>query len=230
MFDKLHMAFYRAALTCLLASIITFAPRLGQCAPTVLEWSEEVKLHDGRVIVINRHDEIGATGFPLAHRGLRKYWQFCYAPMGIHWKSKPEYFPETFDIVNGKAYAKVSIANCELCMLHGYPERDALYFVWDSGAWKKIAHKDYPKGLRYNMLGGTHYDDDGARDVRGLVTIAQKEELDGEIYWLMRKKPEITGLNETLTRRGSCEKCKSIHVQTTSNADVFLPASRKDCK
>ena len=209
---------------------VFFLPRMSASAPTVLDWSEEVKLHDGRIIVIKRHDELGAIGFPLAHRGARKYWQFCYAPMGVHWKSKPEYFPETFDIVDGKAYVKVSIGGCELCMLHGYPDTDALYFVWEGNTWKKIDYEDYPKGLRYNMLGLTHYDDDGSRDAKGLVTVEQKEHLDGEIYWLMRKKPEITGLNETVAYRGACKKCRGYRVDTTRNSEVFLSTSNKDCK
>lgn len=218
-----------------LATVCT--PSLAGCAPTTIDWSEEVKLHDGKIIVIKRHDEIGATGLPQSRRGSRKFWQFCYSPMKIHWKSRPEYFPETFDIVGGKAYVRVTIDNCELCMLHGYPETTALYFVWESGAWRSISYKDFPVGLRYNMLNGTHYDDDGSRDVRGLVTIAQKEQLDGEIYWLMRKKPEIIGLNdrETVGRNGKefardvCKRCKGIHGKTDGTPDVFLPAGRKDC-
>lgn len=215
-------------------------PLSAACAPTVIDWSEEVKLHDGKIIVIKRHDEMGASGLPLSHRGSRKYWQFCYAPMKIHWKSKPGYFPEVFDIVDGKAYVRVTIGSCESCMLHGYPETSALYFVWEGGAWKKISHKDFPPGLRVNMLNGTHYDDDGSRDVHGLVTIAQKEQLDGEIYWLMRKKPEIIGLNDWVTYQGpnrppkyardACKECMGVRGQTTSTPEVFLPASRTDCK
>ena len=223
-----------------LGFVLASVPILANAAPTVIDWSEEVKLHDGNVIVIKRHEELAASGLPLAHRGARKFWEFCYAPMGIHWKSKPGYFPETFDIVDGKAYVRVSIGSCESCMLHDYPETSALYFVWEGSAWKKIGYKDFPTGLRYNMLNGTHYDDDGSRDVRGLVTIAQKEQLDGEIYWLMRKKPEIIGLNDMVTYRGpnrppiyardACKACKSVHVQTNSTSDVFLPATRTDCK
>jgi len=223
--------------------LLAGTPILAIGAPTSIDWSEEVKLHDGKIIVIKRHEELGASGLPLAHRGARKFWQFCYTPMGIHWKSKPDYFPEVFDIVNGKAYVRVTINNCELCMLHGYPETTALYFAWEGGAWKKIDYKDFPSGLRYNMLNGTHYDDDGSRDVRGLVTIAQKEQLDGEIYWLMRKKPEIVGLNDRVTYRGpdmppiyardACKQCKggsiSYYGKPPTN-EVFLPPSPKDCK
>jgi hypothetical protein len=226
----------RMTLGFLLASV----PMLGGCAPTEIDWSEEVKLHDGKVIVVKRHEELGASGLPLAHRGSRKYWQFCYAPMNIHWKSKPGYFPEVFDIVAGKAYVRVSIGNCILCMLHGYPETAALYFVWEGSEWKKVGYKDFPSGLRYNMLNGTHYDDDGSRDVRGLVTIEQKEQLDGEIYWLMRKKPAIVGLNDRVTYRGvnqppiyardACRKCKEMQsIETNDTSEVFLSSTRKDC-
>lgn len=213
-----------------LGMVLVAVPTLGGCAPTEIDWNEEVKLRDGQIIVIKRHEELGRSGLPLAHRGSRKFWEFCYAPMNIHWRSKPDYFPEVFDIVDGKAYVRVSIGHCESCMLHGYPETNALYFIWDGGAWKKIGYKDFPAGLRYNMLNGTHYDDDGSRDVRGLVTVAQKEQLDGEIYWLMRKKPEIVGRNDTVAFRDACKQCKTTRVQTDSTAEVFLPASHTDCK
>lgn len=223
-----------------LGLVLASVPMLGGCAPTEIDWSEEVKLHDGKIIVVKRHEELGASGLPLAHRGSRKYWQFCYAPMNIHWKSKPDYFPEVFDIVDGKAYVRVTISSCEQCMLHGYPETSALYFVWEGGAWKQIDHKDFPAGLRYNMLGNTYYDDDGSRDVRGFVTVEQKEHLDAAFYRLMRQRPEVIGGNDTVTylgpnkppiyARDACKKCKGIHGQTTSTSEVFLPASHTDCK
>jgi hypothetical protein len=229
----------RMALGFVLASI----PMLAGCAPTEIDWSEEVKLHDGKIIVVKRHEELGLTGLPLAHRGSRKYWLFCYAPMNIIWKSKPEYFPEVFDIVDGKAYVRVTISSCASCQLHGFPETSALYFVWDGGAWKKIDYKDFPPGLRFNMLGSTHYDDDGSRDVRGLLTIGQKESRAPEMYWLMRKKPEIVGLNDRVTYLGpnqppvhareACKQCNgsgAIYYGPAPTNEVFLPASRTDCK
>jgi hypothetical protein len=210
------------------AFYLIILPIVGGCAPTVLDWSEEVKLHDGKIIVIKRHEEIGTSGFPVQRRGFRQYYQFCFAPMNIHWKSKPGYFPETFDIVDGKAYAKVSIGGQESCMLHGYPATNAIYFRWDGKAWQKIDYQEYPKGLRYNMLAGTH-DQDPKRDVSGLVTIADKEKRDGEIYYVMRKFPEITGLNETLDYRDACKKWIGARGLTTSTPEIFLPATSKDC-
>jgi hypothetical protein len=220
--------------------VLMALPLAGGCAPTEIKWEEEVKLHDSKIIVVKRHEELGLSGFPLAHRGSRKYWYFCYPPMNIQWKSKPGYFPEVFDIVDGKAYVRVTIDNCEQCMLHDFPETSALYFMWVGNAWQKIDHKDFPAGLRFNMLGGTHYDDDGSRDVRGLVTVEEKEKLAPEMYWLMRKKPEIVGLNDRVTYLGpnqppvyareACKKCMGIRGKTTSTSEVFLPATSSDCK
>lgn len=222
-----------------LGLVLAAMPMLGACAPTEIDWSEEVKLHDGKIVVVKRHEELGRSGLPLAHRGSQKFWHFCYSPMDIQWKSKPEYFPEVFDIVDGKAYVRVTIANCELCMLHGYPETSALYFVWETGAWKKIDYKDFPPGLRVNILGNTYYDDDGSRDVRGFITLKEKEDRAPNISRMMRQHPEIIGLNDWVTYRGlskppiyardACKECRSIKGQTTSTSEVFLPTTRKDC-
>lgn len=221
--------------------VLACVPITTIAAPTEINWEEEVKLHDGKIIVVKRHEELGAIGLPLAHRGSRKFWHLCYPPMNIQWKSKPEYFPEVFDIVDGKAYVRVTIGSCISCKLHGFPETSALYFVWEGNDWKKIEFKDFPPGLRYNLLGNTYYDDDGARDVRGLVTIAQKEERAPTMYWLMRKKPEIVGLNDRVTynrkgkpptyARDACTECRKMQsIETNATAEVFLPATSRDCK
>lgn len=174
---------------------------IARCAPEVLRWDEEVKLHDGTIIVVKRKEELAGTGMPVQRRGFRKYFQFCYPPMNIVWKSKPEYFPEAFDIVDGKAYAKVSISTPEQCMFHGYPKSDALYFTWNGKAWQKIDYEDYPKSLRYNMLNGSS-DLTPDRDARGVITIAEKEKRDAEIYYIMRKFPNVTGRNDAPSSGG----------------------------
>ncbi len=135
-----------------LGIVLAGAPMPALCAPTEIDWSEEVKLHDGKIIVVKRHEELGRTGLPLANRGARKYWLFCYAPMNIIWKSKPDYFPEVFDIVDGKAYVRVSIGSCESCMLHGYPETNALYFVWEGGRGRRSTTKNSRRGCGSTFL------------------------------------------------------------------------------
>ena len=83
-------------------------PGVAGCAPTDVKWTEEVKLHDGKVIQIKRRTELGSLNILAQTRGHPRYHELCYERMKIHWKSKPVYEPEAFDIVNGKAYDNTS--------------------------------------------------------------------------------------------------------------------------
>ncbi|MCA3133160.1 MAG: hypothetical protein ING76_01445, partial [Rhodocyclaceae bacterium] len=86
-----------------------------------VRFTEEVKLSDGKVIVIQRHAELTASGFPVDGRGFYKYHEICYPPMNIHWKSKGGYRPDIFDIVDGKAYMHVPISGCRICAFYNNP-------------------------------------------------------------------------------------------------------------
>ncbi|MCK9202665.1 MAG: hypothetical protein M0P42_16210 [Gallionella sp.] len=204
------------------------APASG--APTKIKWTEEVQLHDGRVIQLKRTEELGSSGFPVQRRGFLKFHEFCYPQMNIYWKSKPEYRPETFEIVDGKAYAKVTIGGCSECRDHGYPATNALYFLWMGGGWKKIDYAEYPTGLRLNLLLGSHHDDDGARDARGLVTLAYKEKRDFGPLTSMKARG-VSGLNELPSHNKECQRCQTIQVDgDPPSTAVFLPSKRKDCE
>ncbi|MBK5106454.1 MAG: hypothetical protein JJE42_19595, partial [Burkholderiales bacterium] len=120
------------------------------CASNDIRWTEEVKLSDGRVIQIQRHVELTESGFPSQKRGLDRYQEICYPPMNIHWKSKGGYKPDIFDIVDGKAYMHVPIYDCFQCMLQGFPESDALYFVWHNGQWTRTTREEFPEASEWN--------------------------------------------------------------------------------
>ena len=202
-------------------------PALGGCAPTDIKWTEEVKLHDGKVIQLKRRTELTSSGFPVQKRGFNKYHQFCYVPMHIYWKSNPQYWPEVFDIVDGKAYAKVSLGSCSSCELHGYPDTDALYFVWADGAWKKIDYKEFPAQLRLNLLMNP-FGRNSAEDAHGLVSLAEKENRDASTSYSL-KVTGARGVNELPDIKGLCNKCKAITGRKSEIPDVFMPSSRTDC-
>ncbi len=212
----------------LAASLLSLVTGLAACAPTDLKWSEEVKLHDGKVIQIKRRSELGTPNILGQTRGHPQYHELCYAPMGIHWKSKPEYEPEAFDIVNGKAYVRVPLRGCSSCMHHGFPGTNTIYFAWDGRQWNKITEKEMPEQVRFNLLNKYFIDHDDSRDARGLITLADKDERDGDLYYGF-KRTGAKGLNERLSVRDMCAECKSIRIQTSSTADVFLPTEKKDC-
>lgn len=145
-----------------------------------IRWTEEVKLSDGKVIQIQRHVELTESGFPLQKRGFAKHYEICYTPMSIHWKSRGGYQPDIFDIMDGKAYMHVPISNCFSCERYGYPSSNALYFVWENGAWKRITHDEFPTASGWNLLMQTNRGSPGA-DPQGLITIEDK--LDSNSKW-----------------------------------------------
>ena len=212
------------------AALITAlaVPVIAACAPTEIKWTEEVKLHDGKVIQVKRRIELSATGFPTSSRGKPLYHELCYAPMGIYWKSNSAYEPELFDLIDGKAYVRVPLGGCSSCKLHNFPKSNSLYFVWDAGQWNQIAVDAFPPQLRFNLLNRTHGDDDGAHDARGLIRLAEKEERDATIY----RSLAIAGVKSTSERlpvRNLCEKCSRVDIQTNAPRQVLLPNSAKAC-
>ena len=211
------------ALTSVLTAVLGLLSLPG-CASNEIKWTEEVRLHDGTVVQVKRRVELGETGFPVQQRGMPKYFELCYPPLGAYWKSKPSYPPETFDIVEGKAYIKVPVRGCITCKLQGYPEADALYFQWDAGRWKKVEESDSLRKLRFNLLSAIYASNSDKADVRGLVTLTQKEQRDASAYGQMR----LTGRTGPRDP-GICAKCKGQRAGTTENAEVLLPSEARAC-
>ncbi len=205
----------------------------GDIGTTALVWDEEVPLHDGSVIVIKRREVKSGGGFPINSmnpRGITRSYEFCYPPMGLYWKSKGEYEPEILAVVEGKAYVKVPISSSESCMFHGYPETNAIYFVWENHAWKKILYEQFPKAVRRTNLLLEAFGIKPEKDVHGLVTVFQKENRDS-IYGAMRRtKGRIQSLTDYPHRRDSCKNNKHEHVQTDRTAEVFLSPTPDFCQ
>jgi hypothetical protein len=203
-----------------------FLPGVAGCAPTDIKWTEEVKLHDGKVIQVKRRIELAAGGFPK--RGHAQYHELCYPPMGLHWKSKALYEPEAFDIVNGTPFVRVPLRGCSSCMLHGYPQTNSIFFAWNGRQWTKIDEQRAPDELRFNLLRKVYVEVDGSKDARALITIAEKEQRDVNLYTVVRRTG-ARGLNEVPKLRDYCSKCKDIPGTTASSADVLLDTEQRDC-
>ncbi|MEW6677073.1 MAG: hypothetical protein AB1421_04055 [Pseudomonadota bacterium] len=208
---------------------------------TTLVWDEEVKLHDGRVILIKRREASGGGGFPVSgmnKRGLTQYYEFCYPEMGVYWKSNPEYQPEVLGIVVGKAYVKVPISG-EQCQVHDYPTTNAIYFVWEAGVWKKIPYEQFPKEIRRTNLLLNAWGRYPSGDVRGRLSVEMKEDRDS-IYGAMRRtNGRIQSLTDYPHRLGECDNEKNrvvgenrvvAGIQTTSTPEVFLPSTPDLCQ
>ena len=219
----------RTSPTTFLFAVIAAAVSVAACAGNDIKWSEQVKLSDGRVIEVQRRVELTESGFPVQERGLIKSHELCYAPMNIRWKSKAGYQPDVFDIVNGKAYMHVPIFDCFKCMLQGYPESDALYFVWQSGQWKRISPAEFPEKSGWNLLMSVvapagHETD----DPHGLLTLEDKQKRSSSL----RREQEKKGwkrVNESGKGIGRCNVCRTQRTSTDETPEIFIKDSQSGC-
>ena len=196
----------------LVKSLVLFGLSLSlcACASNDLRWTEEVKLSDGSVVQITRRTEITSdSGFPANRRGAYKSHEICYSPMNLRWKSAGGYRPDIFDIVGGKAYMNVPIGDCFSCEHYGYPETNALHFVWENETWKKIPEMEFPAISEWNLL----YDSQAAtadNDARGLVTLSKKlEDRDRSLHF-DQKREGWKRISESFSRNRSCKTCRQI--------------------
>jgi len=213
-----------------LAAILVFSVSLTACASNEIKWAEEVKLSDGRVIQVQRRIELTESGFPVQQRGFIRYHELCYAPMNIRWKSKPGYQPDIFDVVDGKAYMHVPLFDCFKCMLQGYPETDALYFVWDDGQWKRITHREFPAKSEWNLLMSLvapagHEKD----DPRGLLSLEDKQGRSSSLR-LEQKKQGWKRINESGKGIGRCNVCRTQKTTTDETPEIFINDGRSACQ
>jgi hypothetical protein len=206
---------------------------LAACASNDIRWTEEVKLSDGRIIQLERHVELTESGFPVQSRGFNKYHEICFPPMNIHWKSKGGYQPDIFDIVDGKAYMHVPISDCFSCEHHGYPETNALYFVWESGTWKQITHEEFPAASEWNLemsfKAAVGHEKD---DAHGLVTLKDKEHPSS-----LRTDQQRHGwkrVSESSLWKGRCNACRGvkniIYGDKKNFLEIFAGDSQTTCR
>ncbi len=196
------------------------------CASDEIKWTEEVRLHDGSIVQVKRRTELSESGFPTQQRGFPKYFELCYLPLNVHWKSRSEYRPTVFDIVNGKPFVKVPIRGCTECSLQAFPLSDALYFSWIGGEWTKVEEDEVLRGLPFNLLESFYASNNKSRDAQGLVSLIEKEQRDASIYSSMR----ATGRSGP-GAPGACEKCRKDWgtVRTDRSSEVLLPIEKRGC-
>jgi hypothetical protein len=125
---------------------------LSACSADVAQWSEEVQLHDGKVITLQRRSTRGSRLVPGQHRALVKSWELCYPPMSVYWKSNEPFQPNHFDIANGEAFVKVPMRGCGSCKVTGAPKDGTLYFVLRNARWQAISAEQYPDKRWKNLI------------------------------------------------------------------------------
>jgi len=190
------------------------------CSPGVdeIRWSEEVQLHDGRIITLERRAFVGSSGFPVEHRGRMSSWELCYPPLKVYWKSNDPFQPSHFEVAKGTAYVKVPMRGCESCTVTNNPENSTLYYVLRNGEWRRINSAEFPDKRWQNLLmNGIVNARDKKGDIRGHIAFADRGRYD--------RVTEDTDygrivMKEQLTRCQTCGGMKTdlkLEVSATRN-------------
>jgi hypothetical protein len=130
-------------------------------------WKEEVVLHDGRVLVIERHFNLGGYPTPDAHERALLDETISFSLSGsnkkISWKtnfkndaSEPNSLSALLlDVVEGVPYLATSPAGCIAYNKWGRPNPPYILFKHINDAWQRIALEEFPPMLVHANLMST---------------------------------------------------------------------------
>ncbi len=144
------------ALALMAASSSAFASFLGLGDP---HWKEEVLLHDGRTIVVERQQSLGSRP-TLDSRERRTQEELWTIPIpgtekALTWKTGFRTPPESpslmlmlVDFVEGIPYLATSPAGCIAYNHWGRPNPPYIFFRHDGKDWRRIAIEEFPSQLK----------------------------------------------------------------------------------
>jgi hypothetical protein len=145
-----------------LGLVLIVAASMSACAGlfgSSMKWKEEVQLHDGQVLVVERHYSLGGYStldarerqaldqtvtFTLPGANKRVFWETEYR------QDLPEpnsLSPLLLDIVGGVAYLATSPAGCIAYNKWGRPNPPYVLFKYVNDAWQQIPMKEFPSEL-----------------------------------------------------------------------------------
>lgn len=142
---------------------------LGGCATaSSTSWKEEVLLHDGRKMIVERKDthdsnlphEIG-QGAPLAEHTTT--FKLPDTKQSVTWRSdnRSRSEPDNLDLMvldfmNGVPYAAAGITRCIAYNRWGRPNPPYVFFKYDGKVWQRISLEEFPVEFKEPnvMVGG----------------------------------------------------------------------------
>lgn len=166
-----------AAMACILS--------LAACGQNIdtAEWTEEVRLSDGRMVVVWRKDRAAGVGFPNAPRGRLIDFELKYEPMSVHWQDKTSHthvrFPTSFDIIDGVPHLVLEAGGRDVCVDRPDSDYAAQFLKWIGGQWVDVAQAQFPVDRVLVNLYAHQWGQTTKDDARGLISWQTKAERHG---------------------------------------------------
>jgi hypothetical protein len=140
----------------------------------VAEWTEEVLLHDGRMLTVWRRARARSSGFPNANRGGDIDFELRFDAMGVKWTSTWIRSPLSFEVFDGVAHLALLIRDDESCARMAPTDYSAQFIKWEGGRWVEIRQQDFPTDRALLNLSGDYWGRSTADDYKGLITWSNK--------------------------------------------------------
>ena len=145
----------------LFALIATFS--LSACfVRATYHWKEEVLLHDGRVIVIERSVKTGYAPTEIGQPPAESDYTLTFgAPGGktITWDGgRNRFIPMILDFEQDVPYVVATGATSLVYGTEGCPRPPYFFFRWSAGQWQRMTYEEFPKSIRKaNLSAGLTY-------------------------------------------------------------------------
>ena len=147
---------------------LVISPFLRGCSSNTINWQEEVKLLDGRTIVVSIK-----YGFPSGV--FRESWVTLKLPeTGNEESTWHEHLqPQNLNVVNGKLYIVGTTGTNVEFKLYNFPRPPYVGFIYDNKVWKRIPFSEIPEAMYDMNLSSYGVDPKNPR----LATLAEKNKI-----------------------------------------------------
>jgi hypothetical protein len=146
-------------------------------------WHEEVLLHDGRVIVVERSVKTGYVPVEIGQPpGESDYTLTFVASDGksVTWEGgRDRFIPMILDFEQGVPYVVATGATSLVYGVEGCPRPPYFFFKWSAGSWQRVTYEEFPKSIRKaNLSAGLTYPSrDPMRERIGRGELVTKEDV-----------------------------------------------------
>lgn len=176
-------------------------------------WKEEVQLHDGRQILVERMAKAEHSGFPISSRGRDLAFELRYREGNVTWTSDNGTQQSAFDIFDRTPYMVLAIGN-QIGFCVGKPDHvlPVRVLKQDGKDWKEVDQASFPLDQALMNLYRHYWGNDTSEDAKGLITWAHKLDWEGKSVGLTPDRMRIIHLPYTVREfyEESCLTCANF--------------------
>ena len=176
-----------ARVLCLLVGMSLLSSCLGQ---STYRWKEEVQLHDGRAIVIERSVRTGEVPVELGQPPGESDYALTFKTSdgkSVTWEAGKLFSPMTLDFSAEVPYVVADAGTLNDYAKHDCSRAPYLFFRYRDAKWERISFEEFPREIRKrNLLSGPTYRPEPFAAVkRGVVTFdeVKKSHFGLDIYY-----------------------------------------------